>query len=65
MFNPKALPITAAQAAYLSKLIDRHGKPAYLAAKQRAEIPADVTILRLSKAQASRLIRALIVGGRG
>lgn len=68
MFNispdREATPVTPAQSAYLSKLIDRHGKPAYLAAKERAGIPADVTLLRLTKSQASRLIAEMITGGR-
>ncbi len=69
MFNlssdRQATPITAAQSAYLGRLIVKHGKERYQAAKQRVGIPVETTILRLTKWQAARLIRELITGGRG
>lgn len=64
MFNlspdREATPATAAQIAYLGKLIARYGKEAYQAAKIRCDIPIETTLLRLSKWQAARLIRELI-----
>lgn len=53
-------PITPAQAGYIGRLIGRVGKPQYKAAKTRLDIPADVTIMQLSKNDAARLIRELI-----
>lgn len=68
MFNispdREATPITTAQSAYLGKLISKHGKARYLSAKSKVGIPIETTILRLSKAQAARLIRELITGWR-
>lgn len=60
MFNNRYVPITPAQSAYLGRLITRHGKERYQQAKQKVGIPADTTLLKLSKAQAARLIRELI-----
>lgn len=56
-----AVPVTAAQVAYLTRLIAKHGKPAYQASKIKVDIPAETTLLRLSKTQAARLIRELIL----
>lgn len=51
-------PITARQAAYLARLIAAAGKKQYQAAKRRLGFP-HVTVMNLSKSQASRLISAL------
>ena len=63
MFNispdPSATPPTARQIAFISKLIGRKGKDALKAARERAGIPSDLTLLRLTKAQMSRLISEL------
>jgi len=53
--------ITAAQAAYLGRLIGRVGKQQYQTAKTRLNIPMETTIMRLSKNDAARLIRELIM----
>lgn len=57
--DPKAPSLSSKQVAYLGKLITQHGKAKYLEAKQQAGIPADVTLLQLTRLQASRLIDAL------
>ncbi|MCL4296524.1 MAG: hypothetical protein KJ077_12385 [Anaerolineae bacterium] len=62
MFNytdPKPMPITSRQAAFLGKLLTQYGKERYRAAKRRLGIPADVTLLKLTKAQAHKLIDEL------
>ncbi len=58
-------PITPKQTAYLSKLINHVGKAKYQAAKRRLGL--DTTIMQLSKSDASRLIRELVLvkNGRG
>ncbi len=56
-------PITSAQTAYLSKLINHVKKPAYQAAKRRLGL--DTTIMQLSKSDASRLIRELVLVKNG
>lgn len=69
MFNifsdSKGQPITSKQAAFLGKLLTRHGKDKYQAAKRRAGISEETTILRLSRWQASRLIDELKGAGNG
>lgn len=68
MFNisddSRALPLTSKQAAFLGRLVSQHGKQRYQAAKAAAGIPANVTILRLTRWQASRLIAELTGGER-
>jgi hypothetical protein len=54
-------PLTAAQSAYISRLLPKVGKPAYQRLKADLGIEPDVTILRLSKNDAARLIRAMIL----
>ncbi len=56
---PTPNPITAAQSAYLCKLINQVGKPAYLEARRRVDIPQEQTVLTLTKFQAYRLIDEL------
>ena len=54
-------PLTDAQSAYISRLLPKIGKAAYQAIKADLGIEPDVTILQLSKADAARLIRAMIL----
>jgi ABC-type antimicrobial peptide transport system ATPase subunit len=51
-------PITSKQAAYLVRLIAQAGKERYQQAKERLGF-AELTLLRLSSRQASRLIDEL------
>lgn len=64
MQPPEDSPITDRQSAFLTRLIVEQGKAAYLAAKRLAGIPAETTLLRLTKGQASRLIDILNGGQR-
>jgi hypothetical protein len=54
-------PLTAAQSAYIARLLPKVGKTAYQAIKADLGIEPAVTILQLSKNDAARLIRAMIL----
>ena len=59
-FPARTLDITAKQLALLTTLIHRHGKTAYQGAKRAAGIDSGVTLTKLTRAEAARLIRQMI-----
>lgn len=55
----RPLPCTGKQLAFIDVLISKHGRPAYLAARERAGIPDDTKILNFTRRQARRLIEEI------
>lgn len=58
-------PLTSKQAAYLGKLITKHGRDALRKAKRTAGVPIETTSLKLTRSQAAAVIRELLRGTSG